>query len=403
MSRARNISNLLGADGVLSATDITAALGYTPVNKAGDNITGQLNVSATSNVYITSTSTNGANAGFRMESAGVRDYGIFSDGALRFYDFTAAQERMRIVSSGQVVVGDTSTQYSSKLYVNGAIAARNGGVDGTYQPAFIAAYTGNYNETNVISSAVSSGGSGSGFSFEISNGAGSAGRTSTAYFTRAIVNINTPMNVGGQLGIGSNSLYFEKSGTRSWQLYANQSTGQAVLASGDGVGNFIVAAARMGIGNSTPNQTLDVAGPARFGGGIISGELVAGYIASNYTGTRYLLIDNMTDNAAAAFNMRGNIVASSYTTWNVCDIYFRRTYASTTLSGSITGIAQSGVTVSLVDITYNSKRYAAICFAGGDPAIHMNVCGYRLDNQAVNGYMTFVTSGVTVNSTIASY
>jgi hypothetical protein len=44
MSRARNLANILGSDGSFGSADITTALGYTPVNKAGDTLTGPLYV-----------------------------------------------------------------------------------------------------------------------------------------------------------------------------------------------------------------------------------------------------------------------------------------------------------------------------------------------------------------------
>ena len=37
MSRARTLATVLGSDGSLDSTEITTALGYTPVNKAGDS------------------------------------------------------------------------------------------------------------------------------------------------------------------------------------------------------------------------------------------------------------------------------------------------------------------------------------------------------------------------------
>lgn len=44
MSRARTLATVLGSDGTLGATEITTALGYTPVNKAGDTMSGNFNV-----------------------------------------------------------------------------------------------------------------------------------------------------------------------------------------------------------------------------------------------------------------------------------------------------------------------------------------------------------------------
>ena len=70
-------------------------------------------ISGTSNQYLSSISTNGGNAGIRMNSSGNRDFGIFSDGAMRFYDFTAAAERARIDSSGNLLINATSPTFAS--------------------------------------------------------------------------------------------------------------------------------------------------------------------------------------------------------------------------------------------------------------------------------------------------
>jgi hypothetical protein len=94
---------------------------------------------------------------------------------------------MTLDSSGNLLVGDTSAQYSAKLYINGSIAARNSGVDGSFANAFVAGYTSNYNERNVIQTAVSSIASGSGFRFQVSNGGGSASVTTALDVTRSTV------------------------------------------------------------------------------------------------------------------------------------------------------------------------------------------------------------------------
>jgi hypothetical protein len=113
----------------------------------------KLEVSGTSNVYGKITSTNGANAGIRFNSSGTREYGIFSDGALRFYDFTDATERMRITSDGYVGIGTTSPNISGGLAGNTlltmkattaqrvAIIELNGCRSGTGEPSsYIFAY-----------------------------------------------------------------------------------------------------------------------------------------------------------------------------------------------------------------------------------------------------------------------
>jgi hypothetical protein len=95
---------------------------------------------------------------------------------------------MRLDASGNLIVADTSQQYSARLYANGSIAARNGGVDGTYADAFLAGYTGNYNERNIIQTQV---GGNSGFRFNCSDGGGSSGTTTSMTVTKAGVVVSS--------------------------------------------------------------------------------------------------------------------------------------------------------------------------------------------------------------------
>jgi len=75
----------------------------------------KLDVSGTNDQYIrvTTTTVGGNAAGIRMNSTGSREFGIFSDGTLRFYDFTATAERARIDSSGNLLVGTTTASYDT--------------------------------------------------------------------------------------------------------------------------------------------------------------------------------------------------------------------------------------------------------------------------------------------------
>lgn len=87
-------------------------------------------------------------------------------------------ERMRIRANGEI------------LAPAGSIKVTNGGVDGSYQDAFVAQYNANNNETNAIQTAVSGDGSLSGFRFMASNGAGSTGRTNVLTLTRNTSTLN---------------------------------------------------------------------------------------------------------------------------------------------------------------------------------------------------------------------
>ena len=96
-------------------------------------------ISGTSEQFISSVSTNGANAGVRMNSSGNRDFGIFSDGSLRFYDFTASAERARITSGGVMLAGATSQLINESSF--GATSAANTATfkttDGNSQPLLV--------------------------------------------------------------------------------------------------------------------------------------------------------------------------------------------------------------------------------------------------------------------------
>jgi len=117
--------------------------------------------------------TGGGSSRYRQTELGHAWFYAASGTAGNAITFTQA---MTLDANSNLIVNDTAVQYSSKLYVNGAFAARNGGVDGTYADAFTAGYNGNYNEKNVIQTQV---GGASGFRFKTSNGGGSASTTTT--------------------------------------------------------------------------------------------------------------------------------------------------------------------------------------------------------------------------------
>jgi hypothetical protein len=113
---------------------------------------------------------------------------------------TNATERARITSGGDFLVGETATQYSSKILTNGGpISTRIANVDANYGDVFVAGYTANTSERNIIRSAVSSIAGSSGFQFMISDGGGSANVTESFRINR------TSCTVVGSLSKGSGS------------------------------------------------------------------------------------------------------------------------------------------------------------------------------------------------------
>jgi hypothetical protein len=161
----------------------------------------------------------------------------------------------------------------------------------------------------------------------------------------------------------------------------------------------------IGTSSSATSGGLRVSGVIRPELGIVSINQIQGYVAGNYSGTRYWVLHDMTGNPTTAFNCIGDVHASSYTTWNVCRVYMRREYNSYNCYGSITGVANSSVTVSIVDITYGANRYFALKFAGGDPGIEANLVGYLMNQMYTGNDAFFIngTTGVTENAVIASY
>jgi hypothetical protein len=78
----------------------------------------------------------------------------------------------------------------------GILYVKNDGVDNNYQPMIGGMYNGNNNETNLISTAVSSVAAQSGFRFDVSNGAGSAARTTSMTINRSSVSIVGSLSKG---------------------------------------------------------------------------------------------------------------------------------------------------------------------------------------------------------------
>ena len=168
----------------------------------------------------------------------------------------------------------------------------------------------------------------------------------------------------------------------------------------------------MGVGTNNPQYTLDVNGSGRFVGALYAnntiygtrihgGNLVAGNIAGNMpSAPAYILIVDL--NNIAGFSLSGKVNAASYTCWNISDIYIQKNYSSTAATAGIEGKFKSGCDFSIVNITYGAGNYIALRFTS-NPEIDVLWTGYRLTDLLSGGAFQVITSGVTVNSTYASY
>lgn len=209
-----------------------------------------------------------------------------TSGEFRFYANPAAfggyttwysnnAESMRLSSAGNLYLGGTSQIGSAKLSTYGSVAAQNGGVDGTYAEAFTAYYSGNNTESNAILTSVSSVAASSGFRFDVSNGGGSAARTTALTLTRAAAtfaySITAPgLSSTGNISIAKTTPGLSLDGTGSGNSGAyvnflgwantnkNWQINSAVIA-GDNL-NFIPSTAAGGSTFSTAVGTLSSAG-----------------------------------------------------------------------------------------------------------------------------------------------
>ena len=188
---------------------------------------------------------------------------------------------------------------------------------------------------------------------------------------------------------GSYSSYFGTGQDGNLYMIANNS------ARG---GDLIINA---GTGAITTSSNLSINGRLYGAYGIISSNFIAGNIASNMPSSpAYILILDLND--IAGFSMSGKVNAASYTCWNISDIWVEKDYSSMVARAGIEGKYKSGCDFSIVDISYGAGRYIAFRFTS-NPEIDVMLTGYRLTNQVSGGAFQVVTSGVSVNSTYASY
>lgn len=154
------------------------------------------------------------------------------------------------------------------------------------------------------------------------------------------------------------------------------------------------------IGTTTapPGNGLIVGGPINAVGGIVSDTVIHGTIASNFTGQRWLLLDTIT--SGSGLLLYGDFVSASYTTELITKVYIRKDYNTNAVSATLTGVGKAGTgqTCYVQTVTYGGVNYVALSTNGGDPGWNASWTGFRM-----NAVWNFVTSGVTVVTTHATY
>ena len=86
----------------------------------------------------------------------------------------------------------------------------------------------------------------------------------------------------------------------------------------------------------------------------------------------------------------------------ICFCEIQKNYSSTAATAGIEGKFKSGCDFSIVNITYGAGNYIALRFTS-NPEIDVLWTGFRLTDLLSGGAFQVITSGVTVNSTYASY
>lgn len=154
-----------------------------------------------SKLFQVSGSAEGQTAGISGLTYGIRfDNGgafAFGGSAIHGVDKTLTSTYQPLAINGSSLIFGTAG--TERVKVGGGDSILYGlsaGVDGTYQPAIGMMYTANNNETNVISTAVSSVAAQSGFRFDVSNGAGSSARTTSMYINRSSVSVVGSLSKG---------------------------------------------------------------------------------------------------------------------------------------------------------------------------------------------------------------
>jgi hypothetical protein len=176
-----------------------SAAGRLLINKTNDegftlDVNGTGRFSGALQVASNISAVNGAMEFSGSGSAPSTDPAIYRVGGVNSLAFAIGSiPRLTIASTG-------AATFSSSVTASG-VRSINGGVDGTFADAFVGVYSSNNNEQNAIQTSVSSAANGSGFRFQVSNGGGSAGRTTVVDFLRdrAVFATNVGMGTNNPL------------------------------------------------------------------------------------------------------------------------------------------------------------------------------------------------------------
>jgi hypothetical protein len=172
---------------------------------------------------------NGASTG-RVQSDSSQGLGLYTLTSSPMLFYTNNTERMRIDSSGNLLVGGTSQLTSSKLSVYGSAAVYNGGVDGTFAEGLNFVYNGNTAQYSTIKNSMSSVATYAGLQFWL----GGAGTGTTQWLGYNLTrgqqqwytnnSLAMTLNSSGQLGIGK---------TPSYPLHVNGTAAATAFLTGD--------------------------------------------------------------------------------------------------------------------------------------------------------------------------